>query len=279
MIRTRLLTPLAFAAALSFSVLPAHAQHRGGGGSRGSVRGGSVVRVAPRGVIASRGFYQPYYSFRPRISLGIGLWAGYPVAYPSYYGYYNPYRYGYGYGNDYGYAYPPADPYRYGYPPPPAYGYPSSNYPSSNYPSSNYPSSNYPSSNYPSSNYPPSNYPSSNYPSSNYPSSNYPSSNYPPSDYPSAEAPQGANGSVRVQPGSRASGGVSLELTPTNAAVFVDGTYVGTGADFGPSERPLGLTVGRHQIEVRAQGYESITFDADVTTGQVVPFRAALRQR
>jgi len=57
-------------------------------------------------------FYRPYYAFRPRLSLGFGLWAGYPIAYPYGYSdpYYNPYGYGYGYG--YGYA----SPYRaYGY--------------------------------------------------------------------------------------------------------------------------------------------------------------------
>jgi hypothetical protein len=34
-------------------------------------------------------------------------------------------------------------------------------------------------------------------------------------------------------------GGVSFEITPNTAAVFVDGTYVGTIAEFGPESQPL----------------------------------------
>jgi hypothetical protein len=228
----------------------------GGGGSRvyaqarGGPRGGGAVRVAPRivggsrGVIVgSRGFYRPYYSFRPRLSLGFGLWAGYPVAYPYYYGY------GYGYGYPYAYSYPyPADPYAYGYPDP-SNGYPASNYPSNN-----------------------------NYPQSNYPPSNYPSSGYP------AGSPSGSvgvqQGGPQGQQGQQgASGGVSFEITPSEAAVFVDGTYVGTAANFGPTSQPLGLAPGRHHIEIRASGFQDMAFDADVTVGQVIPYQGTLQRR
>jgi len=60
-------------------------------------------------------FYRPYYSFRPRLSLGFGLWVGYPVPY------YDPFYY-----PDYSYSYP----------------YPATTYPV--YPQSAYPSSPYP---------------------------------------------------------------------------------------------------------------------------------------
>ena len=40
-------------------------------------------------------YSRPYYVFRPRVSLGFGLWIGFPIAYPFYsYGYANP-TYGY----------------------------------------------------------------------------------------------------------------------------------------------------------------------------------------
>jgi len=55
-------------------------------------------------------FYRPYYSFRPRVSLGFGLWVGYPVPY------YDPYYY-------------------------PSYGYPAATYPA--YPPSAYPAAPY----------------------------------------------------------------------------------------------------------------------------------------
>ena len=84
------------------------------------------------------------------------------------------------------------------------------------------------------------------------------------------------NTSVGVQPGT-ASGGVSFEITPSNAAVFVDGTYVGTVGDFGPRSQPLGLTTERHHIEIRASGYHTMTFDADIVAGQVIPYQGTMQ--
>src|SRR6185436_6450654 len=85
--------------ALSLLPAPAHAQRRSrnsGGGSRAvAVRG-----VGSRIVVAApfRSFSRPYYAFRPRFSVGFGLYVGYPVPFPYYgYAYGSPYRYGYPY--------------------------------------------------------------------------------------------------------------------------------------------------------------------------------------
>src|SRR3954470_3532683 len=135
---TKALTPVAFVALLSMAAAPAHADQRHGGGRyRGAERGHVVVRggggyVGARSPYYRPYYYRPYYSFRPHVSLGFGLWMGYPVPYPYYA---TPYAYAPQYG----------DPYAYGAPAP---NYPSSNYPSQNYPSQNYPPQNYPS-NYP----------------------------------------------------------------------------------------------------------------------------------
>jgi hypothetical protein len=300
---SRILTPVVFAATFALAATPAFAQHHGGGGhggggshgsavsrgggsrggggasrgvarahsapvyrSGGNVRGGVVVRgggvrVAPR-IVGSRGvivgrssfgrsafgrssfrrssfgrpvFSRPFYSFRPRLSLGFGLFVGYPVPYPYYYDY------------PYGYAYPyPPDPYAYGYAAP-SYGYPVQPYPPANQ--------------------------APTYPSSNYPASDYPEGG---SSYPA----QQPGPSVGVQQGGQqaAPGGVTFDITPSTAAVFVDGTYVGTAGDFGPTSQPLGLITGRHRIEVRASGYRTMTFDADVTAGQVIPYRGTLER-
>ena len=50
--------------------------------------------VGPTFTVAPRRFYRPYYIFHPRLSVGFGIWAGYPIAYydPFYYPYdYYPY--------------------------------------------------------------------------------------------------------------------------------------------------------------------------------------------
>jgi hypothetical protein len=74
-------------------------------------------------------------------------------------------------------------------------------------------------------------------------------------------------------------GGVSFEITPSDAAVFVDGTYVGTADTFNPNSMPLGLIPGRHHIEIRASGYRTMTFDADVVPGQVIPYKGTMERQ
>jgi PEGA domain len=196
--------------------------------SRSSPRfygGGRFVNVRPVR------FYRPYYTFRPRISLGFGLWVGFPIAYPSYYGYYDPYY----------------DPY----------GYP--------YPVTSYPA--YPPPAYPPAGYPPSAYPPSAYPPSAYPPSADPRSGYPPSGSVQPQGPNQAN-----------TGGVSFEITPSTAEVFVDGEYVGTVSQFTPTSEALGLTPGRHHLEIRAAGYRTLDLDADIVAGQVIPYQGTLQR-
>jgi hypothetical protein len=172
-------------------------------------------------------FYQPYYTFRPHLSLGFGFWAGFPVAYPAYYGYYNPY----------GYPYPAP------YYPPPAY--------------------------------PPA------YPAPGYPAPGYPAPGYPAPGSPSSAAPQpgySQGGSIGVQPNAANMGGVSFEMTPSTADVYVDGQHVGSVGQFTPTSQPLGLTPGRHHIEIRADGYRPFEVDTEIVAGQVIPYRGELQR-
>jgi hypothetical protein len=203
------------------------------------------------------------------LSLGFGLSVGYPIAYPYSAGYVYPYQYAYPDPNAYAYSDPSA--YSSGAYAAPSYGSyapgPSPGYPPSSYPTPGYPSSAYPSSVYQSGDQTPSSYPASAYPASSDPTSG----GYPPPGY-APEAPE----SVGVQPGT-ASGGVSFEISPATAVVSVDGTRAGTVADFGPSSQPLALAPGRHRIEVRAAGYQTIVLDADVKPGEVTPYQGTMQ--
>ncbi|MEO8484612.1 MAG: PEGA domain-containing protein, partial [Acidobacteriota bacterium] len=184
-------------------------------GSGFNVRGS--VRFAPRVldrrafIIGGSRFSRPYYSFRPRLSLGFGLSIGYPVSYPFYE---TPYVYGNTY--PYGSAYP-SDPY---------YGTNAPYYDSQNY------------------------------------GSTYNDSPYDDNSSTSGQQP----------------GGLSFTISPVNAAVFVDGVYVGTANEFGADAQPLGLVPGKHRVEIRANGYQTMSFDADVVAGQVVPYQATMRR-
>jgi hypothetical protein len=78
---------------------------------------------------------------------------------------------------------------------------------------------------------------------------------------------------VVVGPGSAYYGGISLEFTPPDASVFVDGNYAGVVEDFDGTRQPLNLPAGPHRIELQAPGFEPLTFDAEVQVNQVVPYR------
>jgi hypothetical protein len=151
-------------------------------------------------VYRPRPLYRPYYTFRPRISIGFGLWVGYPVTYPYYvrpYPYPSPYPYPYTYSAPY--------PYPLGTPP-------------------------------------------------------YP---YPPP-------------ATSVAPETL--GGLSFEIRPPDADVYIDGQYFGTVSQFSPTEAPLWLAPGRHRVEIQAPGYQVIAFDVDIVPGQVIPYQGDLQR-
>jgi hypothetical protein len=169
----------------------AYVEHRGYVAPRGYAHGGYV---APRSYMAPRGyraygiapyrpyyFERPYYTFRPRHSIGFGLWLGFGVPYPRAWVSY----------------------------PPPVYGY--------------------------------------------------------------------YQGGVRVVPGAAAYGGVSFDISPRDAAIILDGTYIGYAGDFAPNAAPLTLTAGPHRIEVQADGYQPMSWDVDIVPGQVLPFRGDMQ--
>jgi len=213
------------------------AQSRGG---YPSSRGRAIVRVAPR--IGTRGVYiAPTRFYRPYYSFrprfSIGF--GIWVGYPIAYSY--PYYYGY-----YPYGYDPYYPYDRSYP----YPYPYSAYG------------------------PPSPYSyQAPYPSSAYPPADYPQSSAPQTGYYDQNAPQGT---VIARPGT-SSGSISFEISPSTAEVYIDATYVGRVSDLGPTSQPIALTPGRHRVEIRASGYQTLSIDADVTAGQVIPYQGQMQ--
>ena len=229
-----------FAGALALVASPAAAQHRRSGGEARhgnaaprqqqaaprqefrSTQRDYAPRYAPRSYNGGRyygsgyqgsrfsfgpsRFYRPYYAFRPRLNIGFGLWAGYPVSY--YDPYYSPYDYA-----PYNYS-----PYATAGP-----GYSESQA-------------------------------------------------YPP------------QGSVNVQPNQQDQqnqsnmGGLSFQITPDTAEVYVDGNDVGTVGQFTPTSQPLGLPAGRHHIELRERGYALTSFDVNIAAGQVIPYSGALER-
>jgi len=70
-------------------------------------------------------------------------------------------------------------------------------------------------------------------------------------------------------------GVLRLAVTPTSAQVFVDGTYVGTVDDV-IAQGGLALPPGMHHVEIRASGYQPLTFDVQIEPGGSVSYRGTL---
>jgi hypothetical protein len=71
-------------------------------------------------------------------------------------------------------------------------------------------------------------------------------------------------------------GGASFEIAPGTAEVLVDGIPIGPANQFTPMTAPMGLAPGYHHFEIRAPGYQTIAFDADILAGQVTPFQGTM---
>jgi PEGA domain len=99
----------------------------------------------------------------------------------------------------------------------------------------------------------------------------------PPAAYPpsGSTAPQGP---IDVQPDQADMGGLSFDITPSTAQILVDGNAVGTVGEFTPSSQPLGLPAGSHHIELRAPGYQTLSFDVQIVAGQVIPYQGAMER-
>ncbi|MFN8061825.1 MAG: PEGA domain-containing protein [Vicinamibacterales bacterium] len=91
--------------------------------------------------------------------------------------------------------------------------------------------------------------------------------------YPSGPSYGGQNYSYRER------GAIRLRLKPRNAQVYVDGYYVGTVDEFDGTFQSLKLEEGVHRIEVKADGFETLSFEVRILPDQKIVYDAELRRR
>jgi hypothetical protein len=75
-------------------------------------------------------------------------------------------------------------------------------------------------------------------------------------------------------PPAPATGYLRLDVDPDTAQVFIDGLYAGEVSDFRRGGRPIGA--GPHRVEIRADGFDGITFDVGVPSDDMVSYRRTL---
>ena len=74
-----------------------------------------------------------------------------------------------------------------------------------------------------------------------------------------------------------ARGGLVLTTVPDMAQVYVDGYYVGLAEEFGLRGRSINLDAGAHHVELRAPGYETLTFRVVIEPNDLVRYRGEMQ--
>lgn len=95
---------------------------------------------------------------------------------------------------------------------------------------------------------------------------------YPPYLYPGLEAVPNC-----VAAEADAHGSVRIDIPQKDAEVYVDGFYVGVVEDFNGTRETLNLVPGPHRLELRAPGYETLTFDVNVEVGRTITYRTGMQ--
>ena len=74
-------------------------------------------------------------------------------------------------------------------------------------------------------------------------------------------------------------GALRLRMNPRTAKVYVDGALAGIVDEFDGLSNHLRLPAGRHQVEFRADGYETLSVNLTVEAGKTRTERGSLRKR
>jgi PEGA domain len=97
-----------------------------------------------------------------------------------------------------------------------------------------------------------------------------------------ANAPYGGSSSASSNVGSQPTertGSVRLKASPVQARVYVDGTLMGIVDDFDGLSGHLDLIGGTHQLELRADGYETVGVPITVSVGKTTTARLSLKKK
>lgn len=71
-------------------------------------------------------------------------------------------------------------------------------------------------------------------------------------------------------------GGVTFDIEPRDAELWIDGEYIGRASDYSYNDPPLTLVAGSHYVELRSRYGRPLAFDITVIPGQVIPYQGTL---
>jgi hypothetical protein len=72
-------------------------------------------------------------------------------------------------------------------------------------------------------------------------------------------------------------GDVRFDVSPKNVEIYADGFYAGIVDDFNGSQH-LHFAPGRHHIELKMNGYESVAVEVSIESARSITYRATLKK-
>jgi hypothetical protein len=88
----------------------------------------------------------------------------------------------------------------------------------------------------------------------------------------------GSGGYSSSNPGRGEEASLRLKIKPRDAQVFVDGQYVGIVDEFDGVFHHLKSDAGMHHVEIRAPGYETLTFDVRLDPDHSTTYTGELKK-
>jgi hypothetical protein len=87
-----------------------------------------------------------------------------------------------------------------------------------------------------------------------------------------------SSSSDRSAPSTGPKGGLKLKVSPVDAEVYVDGYYIGRVDDYNGAFQRLDLTAGVHRVELRAKGYQQVSFEVAIEPRDTVAYHGAMQR-
>ena len=75
----------------------------------------------------------------------------------------------------------------------------------------------------------------------------------------------------------RSVGQLRLKVNPKHGQVYVDGYFAGEVDNFDGAFQRLSIESGAHKVEIRADGFETVTFDVVITPGETVTYKGEMK--
>jgi hypothetical protein len=85
---------------------------------------------------------------------------------------------------------------------------------------------------------------------------------------PSLRPDLGSDNAVGVAVPEKRSASLRIRVSPEQASVLLDGVFVATGRELNRMEGPLATSAGTHTIEVRADGYATLSRSVELEPGE-----------